>query len=104
MKGPGGARALIIITMINFFRRIRNLPAGKAGKMADDISCSFFAAPKKERKKGAFFYEVFFMLFYRTHKNRLKSAKFLPGLHKFLTRFSNYTDVKDSIQRNILVN
>ena len=48
--------------------------------------------------------KVFFMLFYRIHKNRLKSAKFLPRrqagfprLQKFLTRFSNYTDVKDSI-------
>jgi len=35
------------------------------------------------------------MLFYRTHKNRLKSAKILPRVQNFLTRFSNYTAVKD---------
>ena len=54
---------------------------------------TFFAAPKKERKKGAFFYEVFFKLFYRTLKNRLKSAKFFPRLRKFLTGFLPYTSV-----------
>jgi hypothetical protein len=40
--GPDGVGALIIITMINFFRRILNQPAGEAGKMADDVSCPFF--------------------------------------------------------------
>ena len=34
--------------MIPFFRRIRNLPAGKAGKMANNPFCSFFLAQKKE--------------------------------------------------------
>jgi len=63
----------------------------------------FFAAPKKEPKKGAFFYEVFFSLFYRTAKNRLKSAKFLPRFQKFLTRFLIYTSVKASISSMILV-
>lgn len=36
MIGPGGALALILITMINFFRRILNPPAGEAGNLADD--------------------------------------------------------------------
>jgi hypothetical protein len=51
-----------------------------------DVLRSCFSK-KQNQKKGAFFYEVFFMLFYRTHKNRLKSAKFSPRLQKFLTRF-----------------
>ena len=46
---------------------------------------SFFASPKKERKKGAHFAEVFFRLICRTPKNHLISAKFLPRLQKFLT-------------------
>jgi hypothetical protein len=55
---------------------------------------------KKNQKKEPFT-KVFFMLFYRMHKNRLQSAKFFPGLpdgkaglqtrlpdgQEFLTRF-----------------
>ena len=57
----------------------------------------FLLLQKKRTKKKESFTKVFFMLFYQTHKNRLKSAKFLPRLQKFYTRFSNYTAVKGSI-------
>jgi hypothetical protein len=50
----------------------------------------FFAPPKKEPKKGGFFYEVFFRLFYRTPKNRLQSAKFFPSLSADRQGFKNY--------------
>jgi len=57
----------------------------------------FFAPPKKKNQKKGVFYKVFFRLFYRTPKNRLKSAKFFPRLQKFFTHFLTYTSVKDSI-------
>jgi len=73
--------------------------------------CFAVASPKKRTKKKETFTKVFFMLFYRTHKNRLKSAKMLPSLpdgkaglqtrlparQDFLAHFLNYTAVKDSI-------
>ena len=61
------------------------------------LSVAFFASPKKEPKKGAFYEGVFLCFSIEHMKNRLKSAKFFPRLQKFLTRFSNYTDVKDPI-------
>jgi len=76
----------------------RDKPAWSAGRL-----CSFFCFSKKTNQKKEPFTKVFFMLFYRTHKNRLKSAKILPRFQNFLTRFSNYTAVKDSTQRNFIV-
>ena len=76
----------------------------------DLILIIFFASPKKTiqtrlpaRQEKGDFSEVFFALFYRTHKNRLKSAKFLPRFQKFFTHFSNYTSGKESIRRNIII-
>ena len=63
----------------------------------------FFASPKKTIQKKGDFSEVFFALFYRTPKNRLKRAKFFPRLQKLFTLFSNYTSVKESIRRNIII-
>jgi len=60
----------------------------------------FFASPKKRTKKKETFTKVFFMLFYQTHKNRLKSTKILPRIQNFLTRFLNYTAVKDFDPKN----
>jgi len=45
--------------MIPFFRKIRNLSAGKAGKMADDVSCPFFMLKKKNEKKEPSFTRCF---------------------------------------------
>ncbi len=55
------------------------------------------------RQEKGDFYEVFFKLFYRKHKNRLKSLKFSTGIQKLLTGSSNYPDVKDPI-RLIIIN
>ena len=90
---------MVLCILISFLLRlILGILGNPDTEGSEDIIIDLFLLlQKKNQKKELSFTKVFFILFYRTLKNRLKSLKFFPRLQKFFTGFSNYTLVKDPI-------